>query len=119
MAALCQHSSFAEEIIWISTRYFYLAGRNGMCLGVACAISPQEQRRGVSLSPAVAPLAGVPGVGSGGWLKTRSFPRVKRNPSRAQGWMEWAGSRVQLGMGSGLRRKPGCSHPCIRTDLAP
>lgn len=66
MAALCQGRSFAE-ITWISIRYFYLAGKNGICLSTPCAISLQEHRQGMSLSPAMAPLAGVPGVGSDGW----------------------------------------------------
>lgn len=110
MAALCQRRSFAE-ITWISTQYFCLAGRSGICLSIFCAISLQEHGWGVSLSPAVAPLAGVPGVGSDGWWKTPSFPRIKGNPSHARGWMEWAGSSVQLGLGSGLRSKPGCSRP--------
>lgn len=80
-----------------------------------CA-SAEALQRLLGFSTAVAPLAGVPGVGSDGWWKMLSFLSIKRNPSQAQGWMEWAGSSVQLGLGLGL--KPGCSHPYIPTDLA-
>lgn len=101
----------------------FLPGISAWQVGMTCTpsahpVPPAPQARCEPV-PSHGSLAGIPGVGRDGWGKVLWFLRIKRNPSHAQGWMEWAGSSVQLGLGSGLRSKPGCSHPYIHTDLTP